>query len=36
VKHNWGGEFFFLDDRDVTRRYWEEQVAMYREKYPKD
>ena len=36
VKHKWGGEFFFLDDQDVTRRYWEEQVRMYREKYPSD
>ncbi|NQV51754.1 MAG: hypothetical protein HQ500_01145 [Flavobacteriales bacterium] len=36
VKHKWGGEFFFLDDQDVTRRYWEEQVRVYREKYPSD
>ncbi|MEQ9187861.1 MAG: hypothetical protein RLP15_09005 [Cryomorphaceae bacterium] len=34
VKHKWGGEFFFMDDQDVTRRYWEEQVRMYRLKYP--
>lgn len=34
VKHKWGGEFYFMDDQDVTRRYWEEQVRMYREKYP--
>lgn len=36
VKHKWGGEFFFMDDRDVTRRYWEEQVSMYRQKYPSE
>ena len=34
VKHRWGGEFFFMDNQDVTRRYWEDQVKMFREKYP--
>lgn len=34
VKHRWGGEFFFMDNQDVTRRYWEDQVRMFREKYP--
>ena len=33
VKHNWGGEFYFLDGMDVTKRYWSEQVDFYRVKY---
>lgn len=33
VKHNWGGEFYFLDDVATTKRYWSDQVATYREKY---
>jgi len=33
VKHNWGGEFYFLDGMDVTKRYWMEQVDLYRVKY---
>jgi len=33
VKHNWGGEFYFLDGMDVSKRYWMEQVDLYRSKY---
>lgn len=33
VKHNWGGEFYFLDDVSVTSRYWNEQVNLYRQKF---
>lgn len=33
VKHNWGGEFYFLDAMDVSKRYWMEQVDLYRVKY---
>lgn len=33
VKHNWGGEFYFLDDVATTKRYWDDQVATYRDKY---
>ena len=33
VKHNWGGEFYFLDGMDVSKRYWIEQVDLFRSKY---
>ena len=35
VKHNWGGEFYFLDGMDVSKRYWLEQVDLYRVKFAK-
>ncbi len=34
VKHRWGGDFCFKDDVSISQRIWNEEIEVYRKKYP--